>query len=261
MPILRNTAQAISVSVRVSGSTDAPYVAATWPNDNTARMWYSKGPGTTPIAIVPARIDATTGRWLLSTATLTASVWDCTELTIWWEGTAITFGERSFYPEELYTSTVAGRIDENISAPKALTAGERSTLYSGIWGNGTRSLTTFGTLTTDIATAVWANSTRTLSTFGTLVSDIATAVWASGTRTLTAIADSSGVSTLLSRIASAITITSGRVDVNDKTGFSLSTAPATVAAIRADIERTGGMLALTKESVESVESQTANTNA
>lgn len=36
--------------------------------------------------------------------------------------------------------------------------------------------------------------------------------------------DSSGVTTLLSRIASALTITTGKVDVNDKTGFSLSSA-------------------------------------
>lgn len=36
--------------------------------------------------------------------------------------------------------------------------------------------------------------------------------------------DSSGITTLLSRIASALTITTGKVDVNDKTGFSLSSA-------------------------------------
>lgn len=38
----------------------------------------------------------------------------------------------------------------------------------------------------------------------------------------TAPGDSSGVTTLLSRIASALTITGGKVDVNDKTGFALS---------------------------------------
>ena len=37
-------------------------------------------------------------------------------------------------------------------------------------------------------------------------------------------ADTAGTTTLLSRIASALTITSGKVDVNDKTGFSLSSA-------------------------------------
>lgn len=39
---------------------------------------------------------------------------------------------------------------------------------------------------TSIGTAVWATTARTLSSFGTLVSDIATAVWAAGVRTLTA---------------------------------------------------------------------------
>lgn len=52
----------------------------------------------------------------------------------------------------------------------------------------------------DAATAVWAAGTRTLTSFGTLAADAATAVWAAGTRTLTAISDSSGVTTLLSRI-------------------------------------------------------------
>jgi len=36
--------------------------------------------------------------------------------------------------------------------------------------------------------------------------------------------DTSGVTTLLARIASALTITAGKVDVNDKTGFSLTAA-------------------------------------
>jgi hypothetical protein len=40
----------------------------------------------------------------------------------------------------------------------------------------------------------------------------------------TAVTDSSGVTTLLSRIASALTITGGKVDVNDKTGFALTAA-------------------------------------
>jgi hypothetical protein len=40
---------------------------------------------------------------------------------------------------------------------------------------------------TSIGTAVWATGTRTLSSFGTLVTDMVTAVWAAATRTLTAI--------------------------------------------------------------------------
>ena len=61
-------------------------------------------------------------------------------------------------------------------------------------------------------------------------------VWAAATRTLTAISDSSGITTLLSRIASALTITAGKVDVNDKTGFALTAAydPAKTAAQAGD---------------------------
>jgi hypothetical protein len=51
-----------------------------------------------------------------------------------------------------------------------------------------------------IPAAVWASGTRTLSSFGTLVSDI----WSAGTRTLTAISDSSGITTLLSRIVGTL---------------------------------------------------------
>jgi hypothetical protein len=63
-----------------------------------------------------------------------------------------------------------------------------------------------------------------IQSYGTLVSDIATAVWGAATRTLTAISDSTGITTLLTRIASALTITGGKVDVNDKTGFALTSA-------------------------------------
>jgi len=53
---------------------------------------------------------------------------------------------------------------------------------------------------THSAADVWAVGTRSLTTFGSLVSDVATAVWAAGTRTLTAISDSSGITTLLTYI-------------------------------------------------------------
>ncbi len=51
-------------------------------------------------------------------------------------------------------------------------------------------------LSTLTASDVWSHATRSLTTFGTLVSDI----WSAGSRTLTAISDSSGITTLLSRI-------------------------------------------------------------
>jgi hypothetical protein len=57
---------------------------------------------------------------------------------------------------------------------------------TAVWSAGTRTLTSFGTLTTDTAAAVWAYATRTLTTYGTLTTDAAAAVWAYATRTLTA---------------------------------------------------------------------------
>lgn len=61
-------------------------------------------------------------------------------------------------------------------------------------------------------------------------SDIASAVWSAVTRTLTAFSDSSGITTLLSRIGDALSITGGKVDINDKTGFALADGQAMTAA-------------------------------
>jgi hypothetical protein len=48
----------------------------------------------------------------------------------------------------------------------ALTSGERTTLTGVVWTAATRTLTSFGTLAADAATAVWASVARTLSAFG-----------------------------------------------------------------------------------------------
>lgn len=113
-----------------------------------------------------------------------------------------------------YTATRAGYLDK-------LNDG---TLVTAIWAAGTRTLTSFGTLTTDAAAAVWdrltsalttvgsigkllvdnvnatvssrsshsaadvwASGTRTLTSFGTLVADTTTAVWAALTSALTTV--------------------------------------------------------------------------
>ena len=123
MPIIKNTARQISVSVRLSGTTDGPYVAATWPDSAVAKMYYSKD-GATPVAIIPTRIDATTGGWLLAVATMTAAVWNCDELRVFWEGTGILSGSQTYYPEADYTTTVAGRIDAEISSRSTLVAAD-----------------------------------------------------------------------------------------------------------------------------------------
>ncbi len=69
---------------------------------------------------------------------------------------------------------------------------------------------------------------------------IASAVWGAATRTLTAISDSTGIATLLARIGSALNIADGKVNVNDKTGFSLATPPPTVAEIAAAVNLDAG---------------------
>jgi len=134
-------------------------------------------------------------------------------------------------------------------------------------GNLDATISSRSTLT---AAQVWANSTRTLSSFGTLVSDIVSSVWSAGTRTLTAISDSSGITTLLSRIGSALSFTGSNVHVHvkakdnldfgalekaslnaatpavtvsDKTGFSLATPPPTAAQIRSELDSNSAKLA------------------
>jgi len=172
-------------------------------------------------------------------------------------------------------SFAAGALDAVWStATRLLTAGTNIVLAKGtgvtgfnditaadVWAAGTRSLTTFGSLVADtatavwasvirsltdkgdftltsaydpaktaaqagdamtltagertsIGTAVWASASRTLSSFGTLVADVATAVWGAATRTLSAFGFSVTVGTN-----------------NDKTGYSLATAPPTAAEI------------------------------
>ena len=194
MPIYKNVAKQLSVSVRLSGSTDGPYVVSTWPNDATAKMYYSKD-GATPVAVTPTRIDATLGGWLLSVATLTSSVWSCDELRIFWEGTGILSGGQVYYPEADYTSTVAGRIDAAMSTRSSHSAAD-----------------------------VWAVGSRTLTGFGTLVADIATAVWGAAVRTLTAISDSAGVTTLLGRLSST---RAGYLDNLNTSGIVASQADIT----------------------------------
>lgn len=72
----------------------------------------------------------------------------------------------------------------------------------------------------DIPTAV-ANAAQVRTNLTVELGRIDAAI---STRSTYAGGDTSGVTTLLSRIASALTITAGKVDVNDKTGFSLSGA-------------------------------------
>jgi hypothetical protein len=81
-----------------------------------------------------------------------------------------------------------------------------------------------------IATTIWQDLTSssdfsTTSSIGKLFKDdVDTTV---SSRSTYAGADTSGTTTLLTRIPSALTITTGKVDVNDKTGFSLTSGERT----------------------------------
>jgi hypothetical protein len=88
-------------------------------------------------------------------------------------------------------------------------------------------------LSTLTASQVWDHATRSLTTFGTLVSDI----WSAGSRTLTAISDSTGVTTLLTRIVG--TLASGTHNPQSGDSFARLGAPAG-ASIAADIAAIDG---------------------
>lgn len=155
-------------------------------------------------------------------------------------------------------STVSSRLaSSSYTAPPSA-----ASIASAVWANGTRTLSSFGTLASDVATAVWANGTRTLSGFGTLIADIwnngtrsltdkvgfelsstgvsaiATSVWAAGTRSLTTfgtlVSDIwsngsrtlSGFGSLVSDTATAVW-NAGTRSLTDRSNFGLSSATIT----------------------------------
>jgi hypothetical protein len=85
----------------------------------------------------------------------------------------------------------------------------------------------------DIATAVWGAGTRTLSSFGTLVADIATAVWGAVARTIT------GGTITTNSDKTGYTVST----VSDKTGYSLTVTPPTAEQIRSEIDSNSTRLA------------------
>jgi len=121
--------------------------------------------------------------------TLTASEMDANTVEVVPKSTTA-----NTYCQVVTILTERGRVDTTVSS--------RATA-ADVWGYSSRTLTSFGTLVNDVASAVWSHTTRTLTSFGTLVSDIwshssrtltsfgtlvndtATAVWSYTTRTLT----------------------------------------------------------------------------
>jgi hypothetical protein len=93
---------------------------------------------------------------------------------------------------------------------------------------------------TTVASSVWASGTRTLTSFGTLVADI----WASVT-------DSSGITTLLSRIGSALNISSGKVEANVVEVNGSAATPNTALATALEEIKGSGFLEAT-DSLEAI---------
>ncbi|MDM7995651.1 MAG: hypothetical protein QUT30_08210 [Acidobacteriota bacterium] len=132
------------------------------------------------------------------------------------------------------TAPAAGSLGDKVNS--AASAGDPwATQLPGSYGAGTAGKivgdninATISSRSTLTAQQVWEYATRTLSSFGTLVSD----VWSSATRTLTSLADSSGVTTLLTRILG--TIAAGTHNPQSGDAYARLGAPAG-ASISADI--------------------------
>jgi hypothetical protein len=168
-----------------------------------------------PAALVSGRMDSSVGAMAANTLTASALATDARDEIadqVWASGTrtltAFGFsvivgtnsdktgytlsapGIQAIWDALTSALTTVGSIGKLIVDNLNATVSSRSShAAADVWAVGTRTLTSFGTLVSDTATAVWAAGTRTLTSFGTLVSDI----WA-------AVADSAGVTTLLSRL-------------------------------------------------------------
>lgn len=100
-----------------------------------------------------------------------------------------------------------------------------------VWGYSDRSLSTFGTLITDI----WSNPTRSMTTFGTLVADI----WSNAARTLTGSGLTSGSLATTSDVNSAKSSLATDIS-NLNTKLNSSTGSITnITNINSQIQKTG----------------------
>lgn len=120
-------------------------------------------------------------------------------------------------------------LDATISSRSNHTAADSAT---AVWGAGTRTLTSFGTLVADVATAVWGAAARTLTSFGTLATD----VWAAATRTLTsganiALAKGTGVTGFTDLDAAGVRSAVGLASANLDTQLGSFSAGAVADAV------------------------------
>ena len=133
-------------------------------------------------------------------------------------------------------------------------------IATAVWNAATRTITTTIPSAIDIAVAVWGAVTRTLtSSSAPTATDVATAVWANTARTITGgtvntILDKVGYSlTSSERLAIATAVEQSILNENDGQAILNAIVGAIgntnidqvtlIAAIRADLERNGGMLA------------------
>lgn len=154
----------------------------------------------------------------------------------------VTKANATQFAGQTITAAAGVTIPSSIASPTNITAATGVALSAAgvqaIWDALTSALTTVGSIgkrivdnldaaiTSRLASASYttpptaaANATAVRSELTTELARIDAAV---SSRSTYAGADTAGTTTLLSRIASALTITTGKVDVNDKTGFSLS---------------------------------------
>jgi hypothetical protein len=101
----------------------------------------------------PVEVDATNAPGLYR-ITLTASEMDANTVEVVPKSTTA-----NTYCQAITILTERGRVDTTVSS---------RTTAADVWGYSTRTLTSFGTLVSDVASAVWAYTTRTLTGFGTL---------------------------------------------------------------------------------------------
>lgn len=105
---------------------------------------------------------------LVNEATMTDDV------TGWHYYSYVTPGVEGKYPTFVTCGTLIGgdllKLDKSfiLQNPEVTD----SSITSAVWANGTRTLTSFGTLVADVATSVWSSGTRTLTSFGTLAADV-----------------------------------------------------------------------------------------
>lgn len=162
-------------------------------------------------------------------------------------GFALTTGEHTLISG---TDIVAGL---NIAVPITPTTNSLydyiKTKMSQYTGGDTAGTTTLLSRLTSTRAGLLDN----LSNLDAAISGIAAAVWGATTRTLSAFSDSAGITTLLTRIPSALTITSGKIEVNDKTGFALTSAYDS-----AKIAASATSLSTTNDTVNDIKAKTDN---